>query len=72
VCFNWGVLVVQGQQGRSHLVCHDVKDIGLLGGHDEYLPLNQVFIMATKKPNILYIMADQMAAPLLSLHDKKS
>jgi hypothetical protein len=28
-------------------------------------PLNQVFIMATKKPNILYIMADQMAAPLL-------
>ncbi|KAJ5505285.1 Sulfatase [Penicillium expansum] len=28
--------------------------------------------MATKKPNILYIMADQMAAPLLSLHDKNS
>lgn len=28
--------------------------------------------MATKKPNILYIMADQMAAPLLSLHDKDS
>lgn len=28
--------------------------------------------MATKKPNILYIMADQMAAPLLSLHDKES
>ncbi|KAJ5272964.1 Choline-sulfatase [Penicillium angulare] len=28
--------------------------------------------MATKKPNILYIMADQMAAPLLSLHDKTS
>ncbi|CAG8027696.1 unnamed protein product [Penicillium olsonii] len=30
------------------------------------------FIMATKKPNILYIMADQMAAPLLSIHDKNS
>ncbi|OQE18256.1 hypothetical protein PENSTE_c018G03684 [Penicillium steckii] len=28
--------------------------------------------MATKRPNILYIMADQMAAPLLSLHDKNS
>ncbi|KAJ6014847.1 Choline-sulfatase [Penicillium herquei] len=28
--------------------------------------------MAEKKPNILYIMADQMAAPLLSLHDKNS
>ncbi|KAJ5087029.1 hypothetical protein NUU61_008336 [Penicillium alfredii] len=28
--------------------------------------------MATKKPNILYIMADQMAAPLLSLHNKDS
>ncbi|KAJ5606561.1 hypothetical protein N7510_009342 [Penicillium lagena] len=28
--------------------------------------------METKKPNILYIMADQMAAPLLSLHDKNS
>ncbi|KAJ5161422.1 hypothetical protein N7492_006814 [Penicillium capsulatum] len=28
--------------------------------------------MATKKPNILYIMADQMAAPFLSLHDKNS
>ncbi|PGH23038.1 choline-sulfatase [Polytolypa hystricis UAMH7299] len=28
--------------------------------------------MATKKPNILYIMADQMAAPLLSMHDKSS
>ncbi|KAJ5651738.1 hypothetical protein N7507_009164 [Penicillium longicatenatum] len=28
--------------------------------------------MANKKPNILYIMADQMAAPLLSLHDKNS
>ncbi|KAJ5884691.1 hypothetical protein N7495_009201 [Penicillium taxi] len=28
--------------------------------------------MAEKKPNILYIMADQMAAPLLSLHDKDS
>ncbi|OJJ49093.1 hypothetical protein ASPZODRAFT_61293 [Penicilliopsis zonata CBS 506.65] len=28
--------------------------------------------MTTKKPNILYIMADQMAAPLLSLHDKNS
>ncbi|CAG8061509.1 unnamed protein product [Penicillium nalgiovense] len=28
--------------------------------------------MAEKKPNILYIMADQMAAPLLSLHDNKS
>ncbi|OJD12786.1 choline-sulfatase [Emergomyces pasteurianus Ep9510] len=25
-----------------------------------------------KKPNILYIMADQMAAPLLSLYDKNS
>ncbi|KAB8229810.1 alkaline-phosphatase-like protein [Aspergillus alliaceus] len=28
--------------------------------------------MATKKPNILYIMADQMAAPLLAFHDKDS
>ncbi|KAE8147482.1 alkaline-phosphatase-like protein [Aspergillus avenaceus] len=28
--------------------------------------------MATKKPNILYIMADQMAAPLLAFHDKES
>ncbi|KAJ5769575.1 Choline-sulfatase [Penicillium odoratum] len=28
--------------------------------------------MGQKKPNILYIMADQMAAPLLSLHDKNS
>ena len=28
--------------------------------------------MATKKPNILYIMADQMAAPLLSIHNKDS
>jgi hypothetical protein len=28
---------VQGQQGRSHLVCHDVKYIGFLGRHDEYL-----------------------------------
>ncbi|KAJ5082997.1 hypothetical protein N7532_012040 [Penicillium argentinense] len=28
--------------------------------------------MTTKRPNILYIMADQMAAPLLSLHDKNS
>ncbi|KAH8435260.1 putative choline sulfatase [Aspergillus melleus] len=28
--------------------------------------------MATKKPNILYIMADQMAAPLLAFHDKNS
>ncbi|KAL1961709.1 hypothetical protein VTN77DRAFT_1313 [Rasamsonia byssochlamydoides] len=28
--------------------------------------------MAAKKPNILYIMADQMAAPLLSIHDKDS
>jgi choline-sulfatase len=28
--------------------------------------------MTEKKPNILYIMADQMAAPLLSLHDKNS
>lgn len=29
--------------------------------------------MATpKRPNILYIMADQMAAPLLSLHNKAS
>ncbi|KAL1991111.1 hypothetical protein VTN49DRAFT_5615 [Thermomyces lanuginosus] len=28
--------------------------------------------MAAKKPNILYIMADQMAAPLLSFHDKSS
>lgn len=28
--------------------------------------------MATKRPNILYIMADQMAAPLLSFHDKQS
>lgn len=28
--------------------------------------------MATKKPNILYIMADQMAAPLLSIHDSRS
>ncbi|KAJ5547528.1 hypothetical protein N7513_004762 [Penicillium frequentans] len=28
--------------------------------------------MAHKKPNILFIMADQMAAPLLSLHDKDS
>jgi hypothetical protein len=29
-------------------------------------------IMAAKKPNILYIMADQMAAPLLSMHDPSS
>ncbi|KAL5355101.1 alkaline-phosphatase-like protein [Aspergillus floccosus] len=28
--------------------------------------------MAAKKPNILYIMADQMAAPLLAFHDKNS
>ncbi|KAL4875036.1 alkaline-phosphatase-like protein [Aspergillus karnatakaensis] len=28
--------------------------------------------MAAKKPNILYIMADQMAAPLLAFHDKES
>ncbi|XRM40872.1 hypothetical protein ABZX51_004174 [Aspergillus tubingensis] len=28
--------------------------------------------MAEKKPNILYIMADQMAAPLLAFHDKDS
>ncbi|KAL3472152.1 alkaline-phosphatase-like protein [Aspergillus californicus] len=28
--------------------------------------------MASKKPNILYIMADQMAAPLLAFHDKDS
>ncbi|PWY94571.1 choline-sulfatase [Aspergillus sclerotioniger CBS 115572] len=28
--------------------------------------------MAAKKPNILYIMADQMAAPLLAFHDKDS
>ncbi|EEA25258.1 hypothetical protein TMatcc_006519 [Talaromyces marneffei ATCC 18224] len=28
--------------------------------------------MATKRPNILYIMADQMAAPLLSIHDSNS
>ncbi|KAJ9359059.1 putative choline sulfatase [Paecilomyces variotii] len=28
--------------------------------------------MAPRRPNILYIMADQMAAPLLSIHDKKS
>ncbi|KAH8689387.1 putative choline sulfatase [Talaromyces proteolyticus] len=28
--------------------------------------------MAAKKPNILYIMADQMAAPLLSFHDPAS
>ncbi|WEW59487.1 choline sulfatase [Emydomyces testavorans] len=27
---------------------------------------------STKKPNILYIMADQMAAPLLSIHDDSS
>lgn len=29
-------------------------------------------IMAKKQPNILYIMADQMAAPLLAFHDKNS
>ncbi|KKK13687.1 putative choline sulfatase, partial [Aspergillus ochraceoroseus] len=28
--------------------------------------------MAAKKPNILYIMADQMAAPLLAFHDDKN
>ncbi|KAL4973605.1 alkaline-phosphatase-like protein [Aspergillus desertorum] len=28
--------------------------------------------MAARKPNILYIMADQMAAPLLAFHDKDS
>ncbi|KAF9886885.1 hypothetical protein FE257_011008 [Aspergillus nanangensis] len=28
--------------------------------------------MATRKPNILYIMADQMAAPLLAFHNKES
>lgn len=28
--------------------------------------------MAAKRPNILYIMADQMAAPLLAFHDKDS
>lgn len=28
--------------------------------------------MAARRPNILYIMADQMAAPLLSIHDNKS
>ncbi|KAL5361766.1 alkaline-phosphatase-like protein [Aspergillus floccosus] len=28
--------------------------------------------METKRPNILYIMADQMAAPLLSIHDPTS
>ena len=28
--------------------------------------------MASKKPNILYIMADQMSAPLLSIYDKSS
>ena len=28
--------------------------------------------MATKRPNILFIMADQMAAPLLPLHDSSS
>ncbi|GAM42519.1 hypothetical protein TCE0_044r16573 [Talaromyces pinophilus] len=28
--------------------------------------------MAAKRPNILYIMADQMAAPLLSIHDSNS
>ncbi|OKL61533.1 hypothetical protein UA08_03314 [Talaromyces atroroseus] len=28
--------------------------------------------MAEKRPNILYIMADQMAAPLLSIHDPNS
>ena len=28
--------------------------------------------MSDKKPNILYIMADQMAAPLLPFHDKSS
>ncbi|CRG90862.1 choline-sulfatase [Talaromyces islandicus] len=28
--------------------------------------------MAAKKPNILYIMADQMAAPLLAMHDPNS
>lgn len=35
---------------------------------------NPVETMAStqKKPNILYIMADQMAAPLLSIHDKNS
>ncbi|KAL4734596.1 alkaline-phosphatase-like protein [Aspergillus similis] len=28
--------------------------------------------MAARKPNILYVMADQMAAPLLAFHDKDS
>lgn len=28
---------MQGQQWRSHLVGHDVEDIGLLGRHGEYL-----------------------------------
>lgn len=28
---------MQGQQWRGHLVGHDVEDIGLLGGHGEYL-----------------------------------
>lgn len=28
---------MQGQQGRSHLVSHDVEDVGLLGRHGEYL-----------------------------------
>lgn len=27
---------MQGQQGRGHLVGHDVEDVGLLGRHGEY------------------------------------
>jgi hypothetical protein len=63
-----------GQSFRSHQ--HHGNDFitsqSLLQQSQNYASHSQVPGGASKRPNILYIMADQMAAPLLKMNDPNS
>ena len=62
--FGSGLLVRGIPSGNNEFVSEQTTSVGQgLGGARH---------SATPKPNVLYIMADQMAAPLLKMHDPNS